>query len=212
MTTIPELDQLDEPTDGRTARALRTRGCIVDATIELVERGDLRPTAPRIAETAGVSVRSVFQHFDDLETLFAAVGVRTAERVAALVRPIDPALPFAERFDLYVAQQASVNEAVTPICRAALVHSPDSTVINQQLHGGFEMGKWRLSSVFARELNAMGAQRTALFDALVLLTSWSSWNVLRTIEGRSPEEAAEAVRAAMDLAFRGAGIDTGQGS
>ena len=62
------------PTDGRTLRSLRTREAIVDATIGLLEDGDLRPTAPRVAERASVSVRSVFQHFDDLETLHAVGG------------------------------------------------------------------------------------------------------------------------------------------
>src|SRR3546814_16872470 len=62
-----------------------------DATISLIDEGDLRPTAPRVAERAGVSVRSVFQHFDDLESLHAAVAERLVERVAVLVVPIDPA-------------------------------------------------------------------------------------------------------------------------
>ena len=98
MSTTPQLDEsIGEPIDGRTARAVRTRGRLVDATIALVEEGDLRPTAPRIAERAGVSVRSVFQHFDDLETLFSAVGIRVVERLAKLVRPIDPAAPLEIR-------------------------------------------------------------------------------------------------------------------
>jgi hypothetical protein len=42
------------PLDGRSARALRTREAIVDACIGLVEEGELRPTAPRVAERAGV--------------------------------------------------------------------------------------------------------------------------------------------------------------
>src|SRR5438132_352803 len=75
--------------DGRTARALRTREAIVDASIALVDEGDLRPTAPRIAERAKVSVRSVFQHFDDLEGLYAAVGDRLVERLLHVRMVID---------------------------------------------------------------------------------------------------------------------------
>ncbi len=68
----------------------------MDATIGLLEDGDLRPTAPRVAERASVSVRSVFQHFDDLETLHAAVAERLVERVAVLVLPVAPdGLPLA---------------------------------------------------------------------------------------------------------------------
>src|SRR3546814_6231042 len=65
---------LAAPVDGRTLRAMRTREAIFDATFSLIDEGDLRPTAPRVAERAGVSVRSVFQHFDDLESLHAEIG------------------------------------------------------------------------------------------------------------------------------------------
>ena len=56
MQELP--DAPPAPTDGRTLRSLRTREAIVDATIALLEQGDLRPTAPRVADQAGVSVRS----------------------------------------------------------------------------------------------------------------------------------------------------------
>ncbi|MCB0988145.1 MAG: TetR/AcrR family transcriptional regulator, partial [Acidimicrobiales bacterium] len=88
MSSTIDLDVSPaEPVDGRTARAVRTREAIVDGTLALLAEGDLRPTAPRISERASVSVRSVFQHFDDLETLYAAVGNRVAEQVASMIHP-----------------------------------------------------------------------------------------------------------------------------
>ena len=74
----------------RAYPALCTREAIVDATIALLEDGDLRPTAPRVAERASVSVRSVFQHFDDLQSLHTAVAERIVDRVAVLVAPSMP--------------------------------------------------------------------------------------------------------------------------
>src|SRR6478736_6015696 len=107
----------DEPSDGRTARAVRTKDAIVDATLALIDEGDLRPTGPRIAERAGVSVRSIFQHFDDLDALFSAVGERVVVRIAGLIRPIDPAEPLAERTEVFLAQRAEVMESLTPVLR-----------------------------------------------------------------------------------------------
>ena len=43
--------------DGRTARSERTRTAIVDAHLQLIREGDLRPTAEKIAKQAGVSLR-----------------------------------------------------------------------------------------------------------------------------------------------------------
>src|SRR3546814_14449175 len=91
-----------------------------DATISLIDEGDLRPTAPRVAERAGVSVRSVFQHFDDLESLHAAVAERLVERVAVLVVPIDPAGPLDDRLTRFVHQRRSEERRVGKECVSTL--------------------------------------------------------------------------------------------
>src|SRR4051812_40199139 len=44
--------------DGRNVRAERTRKAVVEALLELLDEGDVRPTAERIAVRAGVSERS----------------------------------------------------------------------------------------------------------------------------------------------------------
>src|SRR3954449_12912039 len=111
LTFLPAID-------GRTARALRTREAIVDACIALVDEGDLRPTAPRVAERAAVSVRSVFQHFDDLEGLYSAVGDRLVERLAYVGMTVDTDVAVEQRAADVVRQRSALLEAITPIRRA----------------------------------------------------------------------------------------------
>lgn len=204
MPSTPQLHERErppgnQPLDGRTARAVRTRDALVDATIELVEEGDLRPTAPRIAERAGVSVRSVFQHFDDLETLFSAMGDRMVERLSELVRPIDPEGPLSTRITEFVGQRCRVHEAVSPINRAAIIHAPTSDTITRQFREGHEFGAAHLVEVFATELDAAGPRRAPLSDALLVVCSWTTWNLLRTLEGRSVEESVRSVEAMVRL-------------
>src|SRR5437879_408550 len=86
-----------EPADGRAARSYRTRLAIIDAMRALHADGDLRPTAPRIAERARVSLRTVWQHFADLETLLAEAARRDQEILLAMLEPIASDGPFAER-------------------------------------------------------------------------------------------------------------------
>src|SRR4051812_17979765 len=128
-----------EAIDGRTARALRTREAIVDASVALVGEGDLRPTAPRIAERAGVSVRSVFQHFDDLEGLYAAVADEWLKRLGARPSPVDAALPIDQRVHEVVESRSRVLEAITPVRRAAAVHAPFSNEVRARLQRGHDM-------------------------------------------------------------------------
>lgn len=178
--------------DGRTLRSLRTREAIVDATIGLLEDGDLRPTAPRVAERAAVSVRSVFQHFDDLETLHASVAERLVDRVAVLVVPVPCELPLADRLDRFVRQRALLLEAVTPIRRAAGVHGPFSGEITARLRAGQAFLRDEVVQTFAPELDAAGDHRDELLDALDAVLGWPTWEGLRTGIGRS-QAAAERV-------------------
>lgn len=201
---MPTDTHVDEPIDGRTARAVRTKDAIVDATLALIDEGDLRPTGPRIAERAGVSVRSIFQHFDDLDALFFAVGERVVVRIAALIRPIDPGAPLAERTSAFLEQRTTVVESLTPVLRAALVHAASSTVIRGQFENGHQFLVGQIDDVFAPEIAAAGAAGSVLRDGLVVALSWSSWDLLRGAQGRSVEEARAVAEAMVRALLSGA--------
>jgi TetR/AcrR family transcriptional regulator of autoinduction and epiphytic fitness len=176
--------------DGRTARALRTREAIVDACCALVDEGNLRPTAPRIAERAKVSVRSVFQHFDDLEGLYAAVADAMMERLSHLLMTVDPGLPVGRRIREVVHQRTVLLEAITPIRRAAAVHAPFSAEVQTRLQSGHDFLRSEIERLFATELGAVPAgDRVVLLDALDTVLSWPSWDNLRSLNGRSEAEA-----------------------
>lgn len=172
---------------------MRTREAIVDATIGLLEDGDLRPTAPRVAERASVSVRSVFQHFADLESLHASVAERLVERVAVLLLPIEPSLPFPERLERFLHQRCQLLEVVSPIRRAAGVHGPFSADITAFLRDGHAFLRAELEHTFGPELElGTSEERQARLDALDVALSWATWEGLRVEIGRD-HAAAEAV-------------------
>lgn len=176
--------------DGRTARAVRTREAIVDACIALVDEGDLRPTAPRIAERAGVSVRSVFQHFDDLEGLYAAVADRLIERLRHIQVEVDPCQPLVERRRDFVRQRCVVLEAITPLRQAAAVHAPFSSEVRARLVRGHDLLRAQIERTFGAELDQCDPEeRGLLLDALDSMLSWPTWDNLRSLNGRSLEDA-----------------------
>ena len=114
------------PADGRAARSLRSRRAIVDAMRALHAEGDLRPTAPRVAERAGVSVRTVWQQFADMETLLVEANRRDFEILKSLTKRIDPDLPLDARVAGFTSQRARILEQMTPTWRAARIHEPFS--------------------------------------------------------------------------------------
>lgn len=73
MSKKPKLtvvvDKENPQADGRRQRSQRSREKILRAYWELMLDGDMEPSAAAIAEHAGVGLRSVFRHFEDLDTL-----------------------------------------------------------------------------------------------------------------------------------------------
>lgn len=84
------------PTDGRRARAERTRFAVLAACRALMRGGEFRPSMVAVATVASVSTRSVFAHFPSTETLhLEAIEDRaTAEAILRRVRgDLDMPLP-----------------------------------------------------------------------------------------------------------------------
>lgn len=178
--------------DGRLARSERTKLAIVDAMRALHHEGDLRPTAPRVAERAGVSVRTVWQHFEDLETLLVAAGERDLEIARSFVTPIDSDLPLAERVQRFVDQRARMFEAMAPPWRAARLHEPFSSQIRTNRQVLYQLARQQVEQIFATEL-AAAADHSALLDALVAASSWAAWDCLRVELGLDVAAARQAL-------------------
>jgi AcrR family transcriptional regulator len=194
MRAVPVTD----PTiDGRTARAQRTRRAIVDALLALIEDGDLAPTAPRIADRAGVSLRSIYQHFEDLEALFGAASGLYTDRVLAMATPIEPEGPLPDRLDAFTVQRARILEAVTPVRRAALLQEPFSAQLRETRRRMEALGRAEIARVFAAELGRVPpADRREVHAALEAASGWSAWEHLRTT-GRSVDEVERVMHRTM---------------
>jgi TetR/AcrR family transcriptional regulator, regulator of autoinduction and epiphytic fitness len=184
-----------EPTDGRARRAERTRARIVEAVLELLDGGELRPGADAIAARAGVSTRTVFTHFPDRQILLAAVAVRQEARVRALLEPVPLDATLAERLDAFVAGRTKVLEAVSGVRRAALLMEPFAPEVAERLAQARAAGRAQVSAVFAAELEATPAgERDELRSALAAASAWPAWEALRRHEGLAPAAARGAMR------------------
>ena len=105
MTPSPANDT--GKVDGRVLRGERTRARIVDALINLIREGSLVPRAVDIAGRAGVSVRSVFQHFADFRELYLAAADRAVENVIPLLTDIPVDQPLDIRIEQFIDELGS---------------------------------------------------------------------------------------------------------
>ena len=183
-----------KPADGRMARSHQTRRAIVDAMRALHAEGDLRPTAPRVAARAGVSLRTVWQHFADMEALLLEAGRRDLEALLQIVRPIADDLPLAERIERFADQRTRVHEQMTPGWQAARIQQPFSPELRRSKRRMTALGRAELEAVFAAELAELpGPRRRELADALHGISIWAFWESLRNDVGLSPRQARETV-------------------
>ncbi len=157
----------------------KTRHAIAEALLSLLREGCPVPTAESIAARAGVSRRSVFVHFPHLSALYAEAGRIQAQHLLAVVEPVDPALPLAERIDLFVAQRERTYEVMTPVRRVALGAAPASEVLSGLIDDADSCLRAEVATVFAAELADRGP---AVLDAVDAAVSWASWYHLRRLD------------------------------
>jgi TetR/AcrR family transcriptional regulator, regulator of autoinduction and epiphytic fitness len=191
-----------ESKDGRVLRGERTRTRVAEALILLLEEGDPQPTAKEIAERAGVSLRLVFHHFEDMDALYNAVARITIERHWKSLVPVPADARFADRVERTVRSRARVFEAVSPVRRAAIRQASHSVEIGTRLNEANMLLREQVAATFEPELATM-ADRSAVLDAVDLLTSWETWERLRTLQRLSPTSARRVVEHALTRLLQG---------
>ena len=160
--------------DGRTLRAARTRAAIIAAHRTLLELRELGPTTSRIAEVAGISPRTLFLHFADLEALFAATADDLLTDVMVRIRPIDASLPLNGRVDAFVSNRVDLYAFLEPYVLALRMREPSSPVLRERRLLLMAASRSEINAVFAVELAACGDREDALLSIETAI-SWPAW-------------------------------------
>jgi AcrR family transcriptional regulator len=182
--------------DGRAQRSARSREAVVDAMLDLLEEGTLRPGAAEIAARAGVSVRTVFRHFEDLEQLFATAAEHQAMRIGTLLLSAPPGGSRVDRVDALVRHRADLYERIGPVRRAALRHEPFHQAVHEGLAQARRLLRRHLLATLGSELEQLdGADRATIVAALETATSFAAWDNLRVEQRLSVPQARAALTA-----------------
>ena len=144
---------------------------------------------------AGVSLRTVYQHFRDREALFQSASQVQLERISPRLRVLPTEGPFGERLSAFLDQRVWLLEVATPLRRAALLEEPFSDVAQQQLTWARDLKRTETMRVFAIELEGVPeSERDEVGAALGAATAWVTWEALRAHQGLSVDAARAAMR------------------
>lgn len=184
--------------DGRRARGARTRLRVLEALLALVEEGELRPTAQEIATRAGVALRTVYHHFEDVEALRRMALDLQMSRHHEILQGIDLTLPLPDRVGIVTRQLRQLFEAITPIRRATLFDEHSSPEMAEGLRRSRSIRRAYLEQAFAPELGTMGGDKRLVLDAIDVATSWQTWHSLRGGLGRSAAATERVVHLSLE--------------
>lgn len=179
----------EEVADGRRRRAERSRTAVVDAMLSLYDDGVLQPSAAEIAERAGVSERSVFRHFADLESVAAEAVDRQFARVAPFFAPPSPDGGLHQRLAALVDQRCRLYGRMHDFVVVTATVAIRSPTVASFLAKRQAMLRKQVADQFAPELDGLDARdRRLLLAALEQATSLEALAYLRTAAGVGPRD------------------------
>ena len=170
-----------EPVDGRRLRRDRNREAVVQALLDLYRAGNLAPSTDEIAEQAGISSRSLFRYFDDVDALVRTAVQRQQEHLAPLFAvTAAPDQPFDERIDRFVAERSRLLDAMGPVGQLARSLAPKQPLVAAELGRIRAVLRGQLVDVFGPELHRLPAEdRSEVLAALDVACSWEACHLLR---------------------------------
>ena len=180
------------------ARSIRTRAAIIEAWLALINDGDLSPTARGVADRADVGLRTVFQHFSDMNALQLASAELHLARTTALAAEVSADQPLHERVIQITDNLGRVWESTTLLRRSCERQEWLSDSIHDFIAGWESIYSTSILQLFKAELDAMDAdERDQIGLALDNLLSWSSWNHLRERRSLTVEQTREVLTLAV---------------
>jgi AcrR family transcriptional regulator len=178
-------------TPARGDRVARTREAIIGSALALALAGEVAPIVRDIAKMAGVSARTVFQHFADTAELYVAVLGRV---LAAAFGEVDFNIAWSidERIATIINQCSERSERLLPMWTFIETLQRRSTEASDMIMQMYTADRAQLTQWFEHELAALPADsRERTLNALALALAPESWVVLRERLGLSIEQARD---------------------
>lgn len=166
--------------------------------LDLVGKGDVAPSAARVAEVAGVGLRSVFRHFADMDALYREMS----EVIEAKVFPIILQAPAGDNwkeqvFDI-ADRRAKVFETILPFRISANLKRFQSEFLMQDYKRVLRLERGTLEA----HLPAIVQADTLGTRGLVVILSFQTWRLLRHDQELPVDEARAVVRRLLEDAMK----------
>ena len=185
--------------DGRRERSRTNHVKIIAAGMELIGKGEYSPNAARVAEVAGVGIRSVFRHFEDMDALYRQLGAEVELKVwPIMLQPLE-GVTWKERIVSLAKRRTTIQEITFHYRIAADLRRFESLYTAEDhrriLRIEFEMINGCLSETARAD--------TIGTAGIYALLSFHNWQSLRQGQGLSVEDAQDVRLRLLNFALLG---------
>jgi AcrR family transcriptional regulator len=184
-----DATQAKPKVDGRKQRSEKSRSAILAALIELVDDGNLMPTAQEASERAGVGIRSVFRHFADMDALYAEMNGYAVKRFTIMFEAPVRKGSLEERIQHTVAIYHKSYEANKNMLMTTMLRRGSSALLIKQYMDGAAL----LAEDFEQRIPEVASLSEASNNAIMVARSFTAYDRLRNLQGLSQKKTAEAV-------------------
>jgi AcrR family transcriptional regulator len=202
VETLAHQQQL--PTPARGDRVARTREAIIASALALAVAGQVAPIVRDIAKMAGVSARTVFQHFADTAELYVAVLGRVMAAALGDVPDLNLAWGLDERIAMIINQCSQRGERLLPMWTFVETLQQRSSEASDMIVQMYTANRAQLAVWFEHELAILPTEsREHTLNALAMALAPESWVVLRQRLGLSVEDARDELGFVSRAVFNG---------
>lgn len=176
-------------TDGRVQRSQRSRQAIVKATLGLIRAGNLMPTAQQVADQSGVTIRTVFRHFEDMEALYVETDATLRPEYESIFLKADHSGTFEERVIHAVDCHERVYSDLANVIRFTLAHKWRSPTLTRH-YARNQRALRKDLDLWLPELSEVSEETREAIDGIA---SFEFWDRLRTEQGLGKKAASQLI-------------------
>ena len=169
--------------DGRSRRRASSRRAILDALLGFYSEGVIDPTAQQVADRAGVSRRTVFGLFQDLNSLMVELVDRHLESTEQTAGLPDAGGGLSERIERLVDRRERYFQEVSTILRVVRSQGYKYPALLERTRQERSQARLRMLDYFAPEFQGLAEQdREDLATALMIQFHFDSWHQLSSVQ------------------------------
>ena len=157
---------------------------------ELVRAGEMQPAAARVAEKANVGLRTVFRHFEEMETLNREISAIVDKEILPIVEKPFLGKTWRDQLEELLQRRADIYERIMPLKIAGSLQRFRSPFLMKDYNRFLRMEREGLKRVLPPKI----VNDAVLFSGIEMATGFQAWRRLRHDQGLSPADSLNVAR------------------